>query len=342
LSKTSVLFGRAALLTAFLTLFIVVLGAFVRLSEAGLGCPDWPGCYGHVGVPDSHEEITLANLMHPERPVEAAKAWKEMIHRYFASTLGLLLIGLAIAAWVIRKKNPQQQILIPTLIVPLVILQGAFGAWTVTLKVHPVFVTLHLLFGMTTLSVVWLMWLNQQHPITTSITNRAADWKRPRIHTLATLALIVVPLQIALGGWVSTNYAAVQCGTDFPGCQGQLVPDTNFREAFNLLLPIGPDYQGGHLDNVGRVTVHFAHRLGALLTFVVISLLCFAAIKHNHAPIRQSAVVLFSLLLLQISLGISNVVLGLPIAIAVAHNGGAALLLLTLLTLHHHLHVIGE
>jgi cytochrome c oxidase assembly protein subunit 15 len=334
--------SRIMFFTVCLTFFIVTLGAFVRLSEAGLGCPDWPGCYGHVGVPDTHETITLANLMHPERPVEAAKAWKEMIHRYFASTLGLLLIGLAIAAWIIHKRNAAQQLLLPLLMVPLVMLQGAFGAWTVTLKVHPVFVTLHLLFGMTTLSLAWLMWLNQRYPITVAITHRPADWQRPRIHGFATLAMIVVPLQIALGGWVSTNYAAVQCGTEFPGCQGHLIPDTNFREAFNLLLPIGPDYQGGHLDNIGRMTVNMAHRLGALLVFVVISLLCLEGFRHRDGAIRRTSIALFILLLAQISLGISNVVLGLPIAVAVAHNGGAALLMLAVLKLHHHLHVLGE
>jgi cytochrome c oxidase assembly protein subunit 15 len=337
LNPTTALFGRVALFAVCLTFFIVVLGAFVRLSDAGLGCPDWPGCYGHLGVPDEHHEIHAANTSYPERPVEAHKAWKEMIHRYFATGLGMLLIGLGIAAWMLRKKNPKQQVLLPTLMVPLVMLQGAFGMWTVTLKVHPVFVTLHLIFGMTTLSLTWLMWLNQRYPLT----KRHDTWQRSTLHGMVTLALFVVPLQIALGGWVSTNYAAVQC-PDFPTCQGQLIPETNFSKAFNLLLPIGPDYEGGHLDNIGRVTVHFAHRLGAVLTFMVISLLCFTARKHNYAAIRQSAAFLFSILLLQIALGISNVLFSLPIAIAVAHNGGAALLLLALLKLHHHIHVLNE
>ncbi len=341
MNTTSSLYGRVVFLTVCLTFFIVTLGAFVRLSEAGLGCPDWPGCYGHVGVPDEHHEISAANAAYPERPVEAAKAWKEMIHRYFASSLGLLLIGLAISAWVIRKKNPQQQVFLPTLMVPLVMLQGAFGMWTVTLNVHPVFVTLHLLFGMTTLSLAWLMWLNQKYPISAQAKTKAKENKRPLLHTLATIALIVIPLQIALGGWVSTNYAAVQC-SDFPTCQSKLIPDTNFREAFNLMLPIGANYEGGHLDNIGRVTVHFAHRLGALLTFVIVSLLCFYGRKHPDTSIRNTATALFIVLLLQISLGISNVIFSLPIAVAVAHNGGAALLLLTILKLHHHLHTLGE
>ena len=333
---------RTMLFTVCLTFFIVTLGAFVRLSEAGLGCPDWPGCYGHVGVPDTHEEISLANPMHPERPVEAAKAWKEMIHRYFASSLGLLLIGIAISAWLIRKQQPGQQLLLPLLMVPLVMLQGAFGAWTVTLKVHPVFVTGHLLFGMTTLSLVWLMYLNQRYPITMAITHRPADWQRPRIHGLATLALIVVPLQIALGGWVSTNYAAVQCGTEFPGCQGSLLPELDFHSAFNLILPIGPDYQGGLLDNTARVTIQMTHRLGAVVVFIVVGLLCLEGFKHRDNTVRRSAVALLVILLAQIALGISNVVLGLPIAVAVAHNGGAALLMLAVLRLHHQLHVLGE
>lgn len=341
MTKTSPLFAHTTLFAVCLTFFIVVLGAFVRLSDAGLGCPDWPGCYGHLGVPDEHHEIHAANTNYPERPVEAHKAWKEMVHRYFASGLGFLLIGLALAAWVIRKKNPSQQVLLPALMVPLVMLQGAFGMWTVTLKVHPVFVTLHLIFGMTTLSLVWLMWLNQRYPITTSILARPKNWQRSTVHKIITIAMIVLPMQIALGGWVSTNYAAVQC-SDFPTCQGELIPDTNFSEAFNLLLPIGPDYEGGHLDNKGRVTIHFAHRLGALVTFIILSLLCFYARRHHHEPIRKAATVLFVLLLVQISLGISNVIFSLPIAIAVAHNGGAALLLLALIKLHHHIHEIGE
>lgn len=341
-SRASRRFGHLALLATALTFVIVTLGAYVRLSHAGLGCPDWPGCYGHLGVPDEHHEIHAANQAYPDRPVEAHKAWKEMIHRYFASALGLLLIALAIMAWRLRRQDPSQQVFLPTFMVPLVILQGAFGMWTVTLKVHPVFVTGHLIFGMTTLSLIWLMWLNQQYPLKLAIGDRPAQWRRSRLHGLVTIALVLLPLQIALGGWVSTNYAAVQCGTEFPGCQGQLVPDTDFREAFNLFLPIGPDYEGGHLDNTGRVTVHFAHRVGALFVFVILALVWHQARTHQHQPIRQSAHILLVLLFVQLGLGVSNVVFGLPMAVAVAHNGGAALLLLALLKLHHHIHEAGE
>ncbi len=341
-TPSSLWFNRLNILALALTFLIVTLGAFVRLSDAGLGCPDWPGCYGHLGVPDEHHEIHAANTAWPERPVEAHKAWKEMIHRYFASSLGLLLIVLAVLSWHLRKTNPNQQVLLPTLMVPLVMLQGAFGMWTVTLKVHPVFVTGHLIFGMTTLALIWQMWLNQHYPVTTTVLTRPENWKRSTAHKIMVFALFALPLQIILGGWVSTNYAAVQCGTEFPGCQGQLIPDTNFREAFNFLLPIGPDYEGGHLDNTGRVTVHFAHRMGALVVFLVLSLLCYYARQHAHKPIRQSANILFVLLVLQIALGISNVIFSLPIAIAVAHNGGAALLLLALMKLHHHIHQTGE
>jgi cytochrome c oxidase assembly protein subunit 15 len=339
---TSVLFSRLAFLALVLTFFIVILGAFVRLSDAGLGCPDWPGCYGHLGVPMKDHHIEAANAAWPERPVEVRKAWKEMIHRYFASSLGLILIGLAVIAWRLKRNNPAQQTLLPYLLVPLVMLQGAFGMWTVTLKVHPVFVTAHLIFGMLTLALIWQMWLNQRYPVTLTISQRPKNWKRSTVHSMMTLALIVLPLQIALGGWVSTNYAAIQCGTEFPGCQGQLIPDTDFGKAFDVMLPIGPDYEGGHLDNTGRVTVHFVHRLGAVLTLMVFSLLCFHGWKHHHEPIRQATTGVFVLLLIQIGLGISNVIFSLPIAIAVAHNGGAALLLLALMKLHHHIHETGE
>jgi len=338
LNNPSSLYGRIVLLTVCLTFFIVTLGAFVRLSEAGLGCPDWPGCYGHVGVPDEHHEINAANAAYPERPVESAKAWKEMIHRYFASSLGLLLIGLAVSAWLIHKKNPAQQVFLPTLMVPLVMLQGAFGAWTVTLKVHPVFVTGHLIFGMTTLSLVWLMWLKQLFP---SPSLKKIQPRNQYIRRLAGAALIVVVLQIALGGWVSTNYAAVQCG-DFPTCQGELLPNLDFKKAFNIFLPIGPDYQGGLLDNVGRVTIHMTHRFGALITFIVISLLGCLCLKEKNTAVKRTTIFMFFFLVAQVSLGISNVVFGLPLAIAVAHNGVAALLLLSVIALNYFLTLVKE
>ncbi len=321
-------FGHLCMAATLLTLFIVVLGAYVRLSHAGLGCPDWPGCYGHLGVPQTPEDIARANAAFPERPVEVAKGWKEMVHRYFASSLGLVLIGLGIWSWVLRKSNPSQQTLIPTLLIPLVCLQGAFGMWTVTLKVHPVFVTLHLLFGLLTLSLIWLMWLKQVYGAMKP--NRIPA----NLRRLAPIAIVVVILQIALGGWVSTNYAALHC-TDFPTCQGEYWPEMDFADAFNVFLPIGPDYEGGHLDNTSRVTIHMTHRIGAIVTFLFVLLLCVRCyFTGKHALIRKSGAIAFALLLTQIGLGISNVIFSLPMAVAVAHNGVAALLLLTLIAIN--------
>jgi cytochrome c oxidase assembly protein subunit 15 len=329
LNQNTPRFNTAILLTTLLTLFIVALGAYVRLSDAGLGCPDWPGCYGHVGVPDTVEEITIANQAYPERPVEAPKAWKEMIHRYFASALGLFIIGLAITAWKLKRSLPDQQLLIPSLLVPLVCLQGAFGMWTVTLKVHPVFVTLHLLFGLLTLSLLWLMWLKQRLRAST-----AAKYPK-NLKRLAPVTLLILVLQIFLGGWVSTNYAALHC-QDFPTCQGEYWPEMNFRAGFDLLLPIGPDYEGGHLDNTGRVTIHVAHRIGALVTTVFVALLCLRCIvTTRNQRVKTAAKITAGLLLAQLGLGVSNILFSLPLPVAVAHNAVAALLLLGVISLNY-------
>lgn len=327
-TRQQTLFLHVTLLAALLTFFIVILGAYVRLSDAGLGCPDWPGCYGHLGVPETSEDVARANAAFPERPVEAAKGWKEMIHRYFASSLGLILIGLGIWAWLLRKNHPKQQLLIPSLLIPLVSLQGAFGMWTVTLKVHPVFVTLHLLFGMATLSLVWLMWLKQRFQF-------HSQAKLPvNLKNVAPATLLVVVLQIGLGGWVSTNYAALHCA-DFPTCQGEYWPEMDFAQGFNLLLPIGPDYEGGHLDNTGRITVHIVHRIGALITFLFVSLLCLRCFFTGKTPLlRKLGAITFAILLGQIGLGVSNVLLGLPMITAAAHNGVAALLLLSIISIN--------
>ncbi|MCB1616238.1 MAG: COX15/CtaA family protein [Pseudomonadales bacterium] len=316
-----------------LTFFIVVLGAFVRLSDAGLGCPDWPGCYGHLGVPDSHSELQIANEAYPERPVEAHKAWKEMIHRYFASSLGLIIIVLAGMA--IRKRlqgERKQQLLLPLLLVLIVCFQGALGMWTVTLLVKPVIVTLHLLFGLITLSLLFLMALRHYD----SFPRQKPPHARPKtgFRAMALAGLIIVFTQIFLGGWTSTNYAALHC-PDLPTCQGQWFPETDFKEAFTLIREIGVDYEGGVLDNTGRVTVHVTHRLGAVVTLIFVTLLGILALKEASPAVRKSGIAMLILVSVQFCLGIANVLLHLPIAIAVAHNGGAALLLLSLVAINH-------
>ncbi len=222
-------FRKIALLATTLALFVVVLGAYVRLSDAGLGCPDWPGCYGHLTVPEAEHHVAEANEAYPDRPVEAHKAWKEMIHRYFASTLGLLIVILAVIAWRNRKSSNQQYRL-PIFLVVLVIFQGLLGMWTVTIKLNPTIVMMHLIGGMTTLSLLWWLSLRQSKMF---VSHSSYPTQFKPFTKVATIGLIIVAFQIMLGGWTSSNYAALVCA-DFPTCQGYLIPPTNFAEAFDL------------------------------------------------------------------------------------------------------------
>ncbi|MGB0721097.1 MAG: COX15/CtaA family protein [Gammaproteobacteria bacterium] len=325
--RSTSLYHRLALFTVIVTLVVVVLGAYVRLSDAGLGCPDWPGCYGHVGVPDEHHEIHAANEAFPERPVEAHKAWKEMIHRYVASSLGVLILILAVMAWMRRGLGEENHGLM-TFAVVLVIFQGLLGMWTVTLLVKPAIVTAHLLGGLLTLSVMWLLVLRQRR------------WFRDSVHmfrplrTLGTLGLGILIVQILLGGWTSTNYAALAC-TDFPTCHGSWVPDMDMAEGFTLWRGLGIDYEFGVLDAPARVAVHFVHRIGALVTFLYLGALAVVMLRSKGALVRRLGTIIGVLLLTQVGLGIANVLMSLPLPVAVAHNGVAALLLLALVTLNH-------
>lgn len=325
------LFARLALFATVLAFCVVVLGAFVRLSDAGLGCPDWPGCYGHIGVPDTEHEVQAANALHPDRPVEAHKAWKEMIHRYFAGILGLLVFTLAFVAWR-NRRNPGQQLKLPLFLSILIIFQALLGMWTVTIKLKPLIVMLHLMGGMTTLSILW--WLCLRHM---NIFGRLREGMihGERLKKLALAGLLVVVAQIMLGGWTSANYAALHC-PDFPTCQGQWWPETDFSEAFTLWHGVGRDFEGGIMSNAARVTVHVMHRLGALVTFIYIGTLALVLLLGKFGSgLRPIGLTLLAVLLLQVSLGIANVLLSLPLAVAVAHNGVGALLLLTLVTLNH-------
>lgn len=325
------LFARLALIATVLAFCVVILGAYVRLSHAGLGCPDWPGCYGHLGVPDTEQEVQAANALHPERPVEAHKAWKEMIHRYFAGILGLLVFSLAFVAWR-NRRNPQQAVKLPLFLSLLIIFQALLGMWTVTIKLKPLIVMLHLMGGMTTLSILW--WMSLRH---LNLWGRLRDGVRQadRLKQLALAGLLVLILQIMLGGWTSANYAALQC-TDFPTCQGQWWPETDFSEAFTLWHGTELDFEGGIMGNTARVTVHFMHRLGALVTFLYLGILGLMLLFSKFGPgMRGMGLTLLAVLILQVCLGIANVLLSLPLPVAVAHNGVAALLLLTLVTLNH-------
>ena len=317
---------RLALFATLLAAVVVLLGAYTRLTHAGLGCPDWPGCYGFIGVPMSEHKQALAEARFPEAPVEVEKGWNEMVHRYFAGSLGLVILGLAVQA-LRRRGEPGQPLKLPLLLLGVVVLQAAFGMWTVTLKLWPQVVTAHLLGGFTTLALLWLLTLRLSGacPLLPVISTR--------LRALAALALALVVGQIALGGWVSSNYAAVAC-VDLPTCHGQLWPAMDFANGFHLTQHIGPNYLGGQLDSDARTAIHMSHRLGALLVTLVLLLLAW---RLRAAGQGRLAAVLLVALGIQISLGISNVLLHLPLAVAVAHNAGGASLLLVLVLINYRL-----
>ena len=311
-------------LATLLAYCVIVLGAYTRLSDAGLGCPDWPGCYGKVFVPEASDVVEQANIAYPERPLEQSKAWKEMIHRYAAGTLGLLILLFALKSWVMRAKGKTTQILAPTALLLLVVFQAALGMWTVTLLLKPIVVTAHLLGGMLILALLFWLMLNALQPIHERKSTTITPW--------IVVGVLIVYGQIALGGWTSANYSALIC-TDFPVCQGQWWPQMDFREGFTLWRGLGVDYEGGVLDAAARTAVHVSHRLGAVLTFLLVSCLALSAMRGQSPYLKRTAVAVLLVLFTQVSLGIANVLLLLPLPVAVAHNGIAALLLLSLITL---------
>ncbi len=316
---------RFALFATLLAIVVVVLGAYTRLTHAGLGCPDWPGCYGFLGVPMSEHKLAIAEARFPEAPVEVAKGWYEMIHRYFAGALGLVILGLAVQA-LRRRDQAEQPLKLPLFLLGLVTLQAAFGMWTVTLKLWPQIVTAHLLGGFATLSLLFLLTLR--------LSGRFAPLNfSPRLRALAAAALLLVIGQIALGGWVSSNYAAVAC-VDLPTCHGEWWPAMDFANGFHLTQQIGPNYLGGQLDSDARTAIHMSHRIGALLLTLVLLLLAWR-LKASGLP--HLGGLLLAALSLQVALGISNVIFHLPLLVAVAHNLGGALLLLCLVLINYQL-----
>jgi cytochrome c oxidase assembly protein subunit 15 len=307
------MFRRLALAGAVLAAVVVVLGAWVRLTAAGLGCPDWPGCYGHV---------------YPGQDLGAgaafAKALHEMIHRYFASTLGLIIVTLA--AWsVIQRRDPDQPRAVPLALLVIVCLQGTLGALTVTLLLTPLIVTAHLLGGLTTLAL--LRWLSIA-PAEGELTGAERG-----LRGLAVVAAGVLVMQLALGGWTSTNYAAVAC-PDFPTCQNSWWPQMDYADGFRPSHGLGIDYEGGILAGPARVAIHFTHRLGAAVAGSTLLLL--AAVTWRRARsrrLRRIALGLGAAVCLQISLGVATVVWGVPLPVATLHNAGAALLVVMMVTL---------
>ena len=316
-----------------LAFIVVVLGAYVRLSAAGLGCPDWPGCYGHL-TPSGADEAAAAGGL-DGATVEVAKAWKEMIHRYAAGTLGLLIVIIASLAIQYRRER-----VVPVSsavgLLALVIAQGLLGMLTVTWQLKPLIVTAHLMFGLATLSLLW--WLAM-----TLSRRRASAWRAttpflgsslPRTRRFALIASVVLALQLALGGWTSSNYAAVAC-PDVPKCQGAWWPSMDGRNGFVLWRGLGVNYEGGVLAHPARVAIHFTHRLGALLAtaFLLLAAIRVLRIRSDRFA-RRAALCVLGALGLQLTLGITMVQFGFPLWLATAHNAGAALLLLAVVALN--------
>ena len=318
------LFRRLCLVATLLALVVIVMGAWVRLRHAGLGCPDWPGCYGHLTVGQAVENAEHANAAFPERPLEADKALKEMIHRYAASGLGLLILAIAILAW-LNRRDPAQPMRLPGFLVALVVFQGLLGMWTVTLLVKPAVVTAHLVGGLSTMALCW--WLALRVDRTTRPPGERG------LRRLAVIGLLVLALQIMLGGWVSTNYSALAC-PDFPTCQKSFWPEMDFKDAFILWRGLGIDYEGGVLDHPARVAIHFVHRLGAVVTALVLGFLAWRAIRTGQSrAVRMAGTALAVLLVVQWTLGPVMVLKALPLELATAHNGVAALLVLAMVAL---------
>lgn len=318
-------------LTAVLTFFLVALGAYVRLTDAGLGCPDWPGCYGKLSPLQAEQEILAAQTLTPAGPVSASKAWKEMLHRYLASLVGALIVGVLLRTFLERRRMPQLRRQgayrpgLPLALLAVVILQGLFGKWTVTLLLKPAIVTLHLLGGMLTLSL--LVWLAARH----WSRNSSAERSTPGVRGWSLLALIAVVMQIALGGWVSANYAALAC-VDFPTCHGEWAPDMDFEQGFHVVRELGMTASGEPLTNAALNAIHWAHRAGAAVVTVLVGLLAARLLRHPQQRVLGAG--LLVLLLAQIALGVANVVTMLPLPVAVAHNAVAALLLSWLVMLN--------
>lgn len=320
---------RLIALSLFLTLGVILLGAYTRLVDAGLGCPDWPGCYGLWRVPATHSDQIAAQAAFPLAPMDYMKAQTEMVHRYFASTLGLLIV--IITGITLFSKNPlmsKSQKILTLCLTGLVIFQGLLGMWTVTLKLLPIVVMAHLLGGLLLLSLLFCLWI-MQSPTSFSRVLVSKNTRR-----LAVVALIALACQIALGGWTSTNYAALSC-PDFPLCQNQWWPNMSWQ-AFDILGALKVDNPLTYMSLEARTTIHMAHRIGALITTCLIVCLMMALWKHKKQALWLM-VLIFSLLLIQIGLGITNVLALLPLKVALAHNGVATLLLLSMIYLQFYL-----
>lgn len=320
------MYRKAALFTLFLALLVIVLGSYVRLSDAGLGCPDWPGCYGQIVIGSDPEFKALAETSFPESPLNISKAWKEMTHRYVAGFLGLVILILALVSWT-QKQCRAAAITSTSLLLILVGLQAALGMWAVKMKVMPVIVTGHLLLGFITFWLIFWIYLRVNPKIEV-----ARQQGRTGLRSLVMFAMLMLFLQVFLGGWTSTNYAALAC-SDFPRCNGAWLPAVDYLSALNLFSGLETGYSGV-LSYDGQVAAHWMHRAGALINFALLTFVMLRATSEHYArAVRKAGLILSILLLVQILLGIFSVKLELPLWIAVAHNAVAALLMLPLIAI---------
>src|SRR5688572_3289486 len=328
---------RLALIGALLALFVVVLGGYTRLSNSGLGCPDWPGCFGHIAPTGSAE--------HYASEADVRKAWVEMIHRYAASTLGLIIV--VITAFAIRARRERGvSVWFALGLLALVVFQGILGMLTVTWLLKPLIVTGHLLGGLTTFALLLWLWLTmraQDRRVdgASVLTGNRLVEDGARVRLWATLALVALGLQIFLGGWTSSNYAAVAC-PDFPKCQAQWFPDADYEDAFVLWRGLGINYAGGVLDHPARVAIHFTHRLGAVLASCLLLLAALGALRGLGRGARWAGVAVLLALVLQLSIGVFMVLRAFPLPLAAAHNAGAALLVAATVLLNRRLRPVAD
>ncbi len=311
-----------ALFATVFAIVVVILGAFTRLSDAGLGCPDWPGCYGFMHISSQSEHAVEATRAFPEQPYQFDKAWPEMVHRYFAGTLGVLVLILALLCWFKQKRTTVKQ---STFLLLLVIFQAALGMWTVTMKLHPLVVLLHLMGGVATLSLLASLTIRYHFNLTSPYQEKSLSI----IKRLTLMGLVIVVLQVALGGWTSANYAAMVC-IELPVCQGAWLTNSDFISGFQLWGREAETYEYGILDANSRIAIHVAHRIGAIVTTLFVSLLIFHLFNSGLKLVKGFAIIISVLLLAQLVLGINNILMQLPLFNAVLHNATGAILVMTL------------
>ena len=310
------LFKKITLFTTIMAFCLIVLGAYVRLSDAGLGCPDWPGCFGTLTVPESQLAIEKAQHTFPDQAIENGKAWKEMVHRYVAGLLGLLILSIGYLAYR-NKKSLKVSILVPYSLLGIVFFQAALGMLTVTLLLKPIIVSAHLIGGMATLAI--LTYLSYEH----FNKNSKIILKKSIIFYMARFGLILIFMQIFLGGWTSTNYAGLAC-TDFPTCHDQWIPDMDFKNAFNIFRNLGQTSEGAPISLDALQAIQWAHRIGAITVVIYFGYLSYVLMKYKQ--LRFEAIFLLTILAAQFTIGIANLTLHLPMVLAVSHNLTAALL----------------